>query len=334
MDARSHRAPASPRLRGLDGLRALAALAVVAHHYGGPWARYGLLGVELFFVLSGFVILMTLERDRPLAEFALARAARLYPAYWGSVALVGAFLLATGQTELRVVLWNATMLQGFLRVPDLVDPYWTLAYELWFYAVLAALVAARQLRNVDRIALAWLVVLIAGRSAMLVADRGGRLYQHPLLQLLLMPQFGHLFIAGMMLYRLETGRRGAATRWALLLAFAYSIFGRPDWAEVPPLVYLLANAAFLAAVWAAAGERVPLLASRPVVALGACSYSLYLLHVPVERILSHAFATLREEHWFHAAIVAPVALAAALLSHALLERPFQAWTRRRRAEAA
>ena len=326
--------PAPDRLRALDGLRAVAALAVVAYHYGGDWAHYGLLGVELFFVVSGFVILMTLERGRPLEHFALARAARLYPAYWVSVALVGLFLLATGQTELRVVLWNATMLQGFLLVPNLVDPYWTLAYELWFYVVVAALVAARQLRNVDRVALAWLVAMIAGRCAMILGDRGGRLYDEPMLQLLLMPQFGHLFIAGMMLYRLCTGRREAATRWALWLALAYSIFGRTDWAPVAPLVYFLANAAFVAAVWAAAAGRAPLLASGALVALGVSSYSLYLLHVPVELILSRALAAWEKSPWFHPLVVAPVAIAAALLAHAFVERPCQAWARRRRAEAA
>jgi peptidoglycan/LPS O-acetylase OafA/YrhL len=58
------------------------------------------------------------------------------------------------------------------------------------------------------------------------------------------------------------------------------------------------------------------LASRALVVLGVSSYSLYLLHVPVELILSHAFATLHESRWFHALIVSPIAIAAALLSHA------------------
>jgi peptidoglycan/LPS O-acetylase OafA/YrhL len=226
------------------------------------------------------------------------------------------------------------MLQGFVSVPNLVDPYWTLAYELWFYAVVAALVAARQIRNVDRIALVWLVAMIGVRCAMILAGRFGRVYHEPLVQLLLMPTFGHLFIAGMMLYRLRTGRRGAATRFALWLALAYSIFGRTDWELVPPLLYFAANAAFVAAVWAAAAGRAPVLASRVLVAVGVSSYSLYLLHVPVELILSRAFAGLDESRWFHPVVVAPVAIAAALLARAFVERPCQAWARRRRAEAA
>jgi len=316
------------RLRSVDGLRALAALAVVAYHYWDPWTYYGMLGVELFFVISGFVILMTVERGRSLPAFAFARVARLYPAYWLSVAIVGLFLLATHQTGLRSVLWNATMLQRFALRPDLIDPYWTLAYELWFYSVIAVIVAARQLHNVDRIALAWLISMSAARGAMLLLDRGGRLYGDPIFQLLGMPQFGHLFIAGMMLYRLDTGRRRWETRFALMLAMGYSLFGRPDWAEIPPAIYFFANAAFIAAVWAAATGRLPLLARGPIVALGACSYSLYLLHVPIDLILSHAFATSAESPWFHAAIVLPIAIGAALLSRAWIEAPSQAWARR------
>jgi peptidoglycan/LPS O-acetylase OafA/YrhL len=317
------------RLRSIDGLRALAALGVVAYHYWDPWTYYGMLGVELFFVISGFVILMTLERGRPLPAFAFARIARLYPAYWLSVAIVGLLLLATQQAELRSVIWNATMLQRFLQLPDLIDPYWTLAYELWFYSVVAVIVAARQLHNVDRIALAWLISMSVCRGAMLLLDRGGRLYGDPMLQLLLMPQFGHLFIAGMMLYRLDTGRGRRATRLALMLAIAYSLFGRPDWAEIPPAIYFFANAAFIAAVWAAASDRLPLLARGPIVALGACSYSLYLLHVPIDLILSHAFGTFRESPWFHAGIVLPIAIGAALLSRAWIEAPSQAWAQRK-----
>jgi peptidoglycan/LPS O-acetylase OafA/YrhL len=313
----------------VDGLRALAALAVVAYHYWDPWTYYGMMGVELFFVISGFVILMTVERGRSLPAFAFARIARLYPAYWLSVAIVGLFLLATDQAGLRSVIWNATMIQRFLQLPDLIDPYWTLAYELWFYAVVALIVAAGQLHNVDRIALAWLILMSVWRGAVLFLDQGGRLYGDPTLQLLLMPQFGHLFIAGMMLYRLDTGRRGWATRAALMLAIAYSLFGRPDWAQIPPAIYFFANAAFIAAVWAAATDRLPLLAGGPIVALGACSYSLYLLHVPIDLILSHAFGTLREAPWFHAAIVLPIAIAAALLSRAWIEAPSQVWARRK-----
>lgn len=85
---------------------------------------------------------MTIERVGSVAEFAIGRAARLYPSYWLSVAVAGIFLLFTRQTTLPDVLVNATMLQSFAHWPNIIDPYWTLAYELLFYSVIAAPFAA------------------------------------------------------------------------------------------------------------------------------------------------------------------------------------------------
>src|SRR4051812_19156660 len=97
-----------PRLAALDGLRFLAALAVMFFHYtaaekllwGNPsrlefptmnlLTRYGYLGVQLFFVISGFVILMT-AYGRNVEEFVASRFSRLFPAYW--VAVLGTFVL-------------------------------------------------------------------------------------------------------------------------------------------------------------------------------------------------------------------------------------------------
>lgn len=82
------------RFRELDGLRGIAALAVVLSHFTGTHnlryvddpaplfdAWWGGFGVQLFFMISGFVILMSAERARRASDFAIARIARLYPAY-------------------------------------------------------------------------------------------------------------------------------------------------------------------------------------------------------------------------------------------------------------
>jgi peptidoglycan/LPS O-acetylase OafA/YrhL len=301
----------------------LAALGVVAYHYSESLGYYGVLGVELFFVISGFVILMTLERVGSLAEFAIGRAARLYPAYWLSVAVAGLFLWATHQTAARTVFINATMLQSFLQRPNIIDPYWTLAYELWFYAVMAVVFTTRQLKRADRIALAWLIAMVLFRGAMIVSGRGAGIYEYWVVQLLLMPQFGHLFIAGMMLYRINTGRATVPTCVALGLAILYSLFGRPDWAQIAPIPYFLINAAFIAAVWAASSDRAPMFATPLLAGLGLCSYSLYLLHVPVRLLFVHFFAGLGEHLWFLALVVFPTAIGAAILARVYIERPAQ-----------
>lgn len=317
------------RMRALDGLRGLAALGVVAYHYLDKPAYYGLLGVELFFVISGFVILMTLERTRSLSQFAVGRVCRLYPAYWLSVVTAGLFLWATGKAAGQSILVNATMLQAFLYVPNIISAYWTLAYELVFYVAVAILFAAKRLEDVAIVAVVWLVFMILFRGAILLTGHGHGLYNDWMVQSLLMPQFGHLFIAGMMLYRINTGQATIPTWTALALSVLYSFFGRTDWAHIGPLLYFTVDAAFIAAVWAASTGRVAVFAMPLLVSLGVCSYSLYLLHLPVKLVLSHLFAQWSGQPWFPFVVLFPAAVAAALLSQRYVERPAQLWAKKR-----
>ncbi|GAA4575955.1 acyltransferase family protein [Planotetraspora kaengkrachanensis] len=152
------KAPAPPRLRVLDLLRFCAALAVVLFHYGETRAwgtthafptlslvtMFGVYGVRLFFIISGFVILMSAWGRRPGA-FVASRIARLYPAYWASVIILGALalggLITDHRPTLTELLGNLTMLQHGLKIRDLEIVYWTLWLELVFYALIACFTA-------------------------------------------------------------------------------------------------------------------------------------------------------------------------------------------------
>jgi peptidoglycan/LPS O-acetylase OafA/YrhL len=216
------------RNSALDSLRGIAAIAVLSFHYETSIAYYGLLGVELFFIISGYVILMTLERSISLVDFAVGRFGRLYPAYWVSVAIAGLFLWTSSQATGGSILLNTTMLQAFFNQPNIIDPYWTLKCELLFYCVMGTIFWSDRLSNIDSFALVWLVGMTLFRGSMLFAGKGGGHYYLWYVQLFLIPQFGHLFIAGMMLYRINTGRSTPLTVIAVALAILYSLFGRTD----------------------------------------------------------------------------------------------------------
>ncbi|MEU7257304.1 acyltransferase [Streptomyces rimosus] len=149
-----------PRLRVLDGLRLLAALMVLAYHYitlRDGWgddpnafspvvyhlSEYGWLGVEVFFLISGFVICMS-AWGRSLGDFVTSRVSRLYPAYWVAVLLTAAVLTVwpnvRSADNWETVLTNLTMLQQGVGVPDVDDAYWTLFIELKFYLLFAIVV--------------------------------------------------------------------------------------------------------------------------------------------------------------------------------------------------
>ena len=104
------------------------------------WFAYGCLGVQIFFVISGFVICMS-GWGRPLHSFFVSRAARLLPAYWAAVILVdGGVRPARGRYEAvspSELLVNLTMMQQPLGVDRVLGVCWTLWAEVRFYALFA-----------------------------------------------------------------------------------------------------------------------------------------------------------------------------------------------------
>ena len=133
----------SPRLAFLDTLRGIAILMVFADHSIGtiqPAFRtfqlehfqLGRAGVFLFFLCSGFVIPISIERHSSLHQFWIGRFFRLYPLYWVCIAAV--LTLGIGDTNDRAaILANFTMAAMWLRQPLLWPIYWSLCIELLFY---------------------------------------------------------------------------------------------------------------------------------------------------------------------------------------------------------
>ncbi|MEV6851245.1 acyltransferase [Actinoplanes sp. NPDC051411] len=156
-------APAPIRLAWLDALRGFAALTVVWFHLSPLMlgnARHlaimrhidlGKYGVLLFFLVSGYVIPMSLERHGDLRKFWIGRLCRVYPAYLGAIALVGALALAGwgswqesfSHQTVSAVLGHATMMTELLGLHGAVRVFWTLSYEMVFYLVVSGLFAWR-----------------------------------------------------------------------------------------------------------------------------------------------------------------------------------------------
>jgi peptidoglycan/LPS O-acetylase OafA/YrhL len=157
----------------LDGLRGIACLIVFAYHiqmeqlFSGAIAphvprsiqqliAHGNLGVQIFFVLSGFVIAHSQRNARVnaayLGNFALRRALRLDPAYWAALALAISFSVSPWGKwfpglyipTLKQIFINMFYLQEFLKSHRLVGASWTLCYEVQFYLVLTILTGAAQ----------------------------------------------------------------------------------------------------------------------------------------------------------------------------------------------
>jgi peptidoglycan/LPS O-acetylase OafA/YrhL len=275
--------PPASRIVDLDALRGLAALAVVLFHYTTrygelyghrgalpfalPWGHFG---VQLFFGISGFVIFMTLERTRTLADFAVSRFSRLYPAYWAAMLLTGAVVLVAGMSELALspsaFAANATMLQSFASLPSVDGVYWTLSVELAFYVAMALLWRLGLLGRIEPLLIAWMSL----HWIWTFAPRLIGVEPSWLLGALLLQQHIAFFAIGIAAYRL---RAGADRRWvaAVILTALATVLACDGFvhAEV---------AAIAATLIAVALRGLPVLRFPPLVWLGAISYSLYLLH--------------------------------------------------------
>ncbi|HEU4349130.1 MAG TPA: acyltransferase [Actinoplanes sp.] len=151
--------PRLGRLGWLDALRGYAALVVVLFHLSPSLIGtdkhlaifrvidLGKYGVLLFFLVSGYVIPMSLERHGSLRRFWIGRLFRIYPAYLAAVALVivttAAVPAVLRDETVSSVLGHATMLSDPLGLRGAVRPFWTLSYEMVFYLVAAGLFAWR-----------------------------------------------------------------------------------------------------------------------------------------------------------------------------------------------
>ena len=153
------------RIKTLDSFRGIAVLSVILFHYTTRYNEifntsyswtfpYGSLGVPVFFILSGFVIHLTVDRCKNATEFLTRRFLRLYPTYWLSLILtlcfVGFFRLYERE-EFRLnildIVMNFTMWQEFFGFKNVDGAYWSLLPELLFYLLMAFLIWKKLLNH-------------------------------------------------------------------------------------------------------------------------------------------------------------------------------------------
>jgi peptidoglycan/LPS O-acetylase OafA/YrhL len=328
------------RLRGLDALRGVAALLVLLFHYtttgcgdgpacpprAVPEVWFGYYGVELFFVISGFVIFWTLNRGPSLRDFAASRFARLFPAYWAAVLATSLVLhldpLRTLEPPgLGEVAVNLSMLQLFLGVRAVDPVYWTLSCELVFYASAAALVrvVARTGLRFEWFCLAWLASAFVLRlSGMPVPHR---------VAIVTLVHFGQFFVIGMCLFAVADRRHSPLTVATLGAAVAACLQELPDTSPVVEMgkdaSYFPAAVACAALVWCAARFRPRCLEGRLLLFLGGVSYPLYLVHAAVGHVVMQNLWARGVDHATGILVALGLSLGLAHLIHVAVEVPLR-----------
>jgi peptidoglycan/LPS O-acetylase OafA/YrhL len=273
----------SDRFLELDALRGVAIFSVLLFHfttrynqiYGHtnptfqfPIGRYG---VYLFFIISGFVTIMALERIEKPLDFIIFRFSRLYPAYWFAVLLtfsiVGIFSLPGREVSISDAIINLSMFQKWFNVPYVDGTYWALSIFLSFYIIMLIFYKLKLIKHIELVSIIWLLLILSR----LLLERFLGFKIPGVIKLSLLLDFGNLFIMGITFYLIKT--KGGNL-------FRHMIIGCCLLVQWP----LSSKSAFMVSCFSVLffyffiQKYLCFIALKPLIFIGNISYSLYIIH--------------------------------------------------------
>ena len=267
------------RLKELDCLRGIACLSVLLFHYTTKYSeifsttlttqlfnfKYGGLGVDLFFIISGFVIFLTVKKETRPQEFAYKRFTRLYPTFWICV-LLTFFLIRSSdlvmyRRSFSDLIINLTMIPDIFGVKRVDGVYWSLLPELMFYLLMFCMLLFKKIRHINLICFIWLLCILLNSFGDIMP-----------LRVLFNLNFGHLFIIGICFYKIKNKEANWSSHLLILGSFLVS-FVISD-VMYKHLFLLLFIAIFYLFVY----DKLKWIKLKLLIVLGEVSYALYLLH--------------------------------------------------------
>lgn len=325
------------RLVEVDALRGLAALAVVLFHYTTRFTALfsanaqptfsfpdGHYGVNLFFIISGFVIFMTLEKTSKPMDFVISRFSRLFPAYWVAIVLTFSITHLLGLpgklVDVTTAFCNLIMIHGLFRIPHVDGVYWTLEVELLFYCGMFILYRLGRLHLIHYA----LFGLLALRLIYYIFEHGFGIDLPWTISRLLILQYIPWFSLGISIFLATSHHEKGAWRWPLFTAaFATLSLLVVDSMFLGTLAIALGSAVFLAA-----SGRASLLGHKTLVWLGSISYPLYLLHENIGWSLQLRLGAMGLSADMVVLIALSVSLAMATAMTNWVEQPAMRWIRK------
>jgi peptidoglycan/LPS O-acetylase OafA/YrhL len=287
--------------------------------------RYGYLGVDMFFVISGFVVMLT-AWDRQAHEFVISRMVRLYPAYWAAATITAVVELTLGRGRFSVTPFkyvaNLTMANQALHIGNLDVVYWTLWAEIRFYLVILMLVWIG-ITGARVIATMWLWLAATAVIEAHILPAGLSVT----IDVLVQSQWSHYFIAGMALCLIYRVGWSWQLGGILVLTYGNAIYRALGFARLvsvryhqpmhPQVIAAIVTCIFVLLTLVAMRVTRPL--ARPwMAAAGALTYPLYLVHAYVGFVLFDV-ASAAVNRWVLLAGVIAIMICTALAIHRLIE---------------
>ncbi|PUA26701.1 MAG: hypothetical protein B0W54_23475 [Cellvibrio sp. 79] len=337
------------RFYEIDLLRFVSAVLVVLFHYTfigsalnlapeprtdalGEYGRYMYVGINFFFIISGFVILLSAEDGKP-RQFIVSRFIRLYPAYWFCIFLTASAAILFNQPTFQVnwsrLLINLTMFQSGFDVQPVDGVYWTLWIELKFYALVLVMIWLRLLRFLPWLCGVVLIASIIGLSMPLAANT-----EHFLAGF---PHWPGYFSCGCALYLVKS--RGFNWGYGALLLLSVIFCVRQNlvftelmanWYNVDFKIWVnvISTLLFFALLSIVALRKNGLLRDPRFYYLGVLTYPLYLLHEYVGFMMFNAWHDLIPGPTLVGGVIVFMLIAAWLI-HRWVEKPLQVFLKRK-----
>ncbi|HEY5463245.1 MAG TPA: acyltransferase [Hanamia sp.] len=321
----------------LDALRGIAAISVVFFHYtsGKGLSKIFSLGVsavDLFFLISGFVIFMSINKISSGKKFVINRISRLYPTYWFCVTFTFAVMMFLKITKFPInqikiygswdYLANLTMFQLYFNVPNLDGPYWTLIVEMLFYIVILILFELNLLKHITLISCLINILIIF--NFFLVTNNYISNYTD------YFPLVNHfpLFFAGIIFYKMAINEINKKGYFILLFCMLTQIlifrFLESDPFYISQIQYSCMLIIYFSLFILFITNHLKFIVNRLTIFLGEISYALYLIHSYAFRgIIGFLQNHYHIPFWIVTLfIVLPIVISFAYLITKFIERPY------------
>ena len=319
----------------LDALRGLSAISVLLFHYTTfygivfssdgvppfyfPWLPYRL---QLFSLISGFVILLVLEKTEKPLDFVVARFSRLYPAYFFAVILITALLAlfplitdfplpGRGRVPWSMFFVNFTLLQSWLGYPDVDGVFWFLAPEISFYLIVLFLFTFKKIKYIEALGLVGLIlVFLNARFASLGSVEIPKFIIDSRILC-----FWQYFFAGILFYKLKTKEDTWGRHAGIALCFVVQNLISDN------IISIICFAVCIVMFYLFIYGKLTWIAQKPLLFLGTISYSLYLVHQNIGYITIRYLDQLGVSSWPRFIIPTLVAIGIATAMTYCVEKP-------------
>ena len=274
----------------------------------GRFWKYGYLGVGLFFLISGFVILMSVQ-NKTLSEFIKSRFLRLYPTYWLCLLITYFTIQIAGNELFNISLYelimNSTMFNGFLQIQYVDSVYWSLLVEMKFYIVISVFIVLRKKVNLSEDVFISLYLLL---SIIYFTDIFDSFLLSKIVNYFLGFKYSHFFISGMLFYQIYRSGTNSVRVVQLLISFALSLFWANVEASQLSTEYLESGIHFSNSIvtsfivliyllfYFMVNGKLEHLNKRSFLTFGTLTYSLYLLHQNIGYIILNELSLIMSKY--------------------------------------